>query len=140
MTVPEPRREADPETPEIPPAITPAWGGLHAWACSQRRDWDAAKVKAAMRDAHARNAAYKDAAVILWRLAWDLGAGTRQVLGELSWLNRTGGRAEAPAVAPEVLAALKAGDYELARQLGGTASVVPGQRDETETITEGNDQ
>ena len=136
-----------PETPDTePPAIAEAWGPLHSWACSQRRDWDPYAVKGAMREAASRSAGYRDVAVILWRLSWDLSARTREVLGELSNLNRFNvPRADR---SPEAVAALKAGDYAKARQLEGTASVIPalplmpavpvqGTAPETETGTEG---
>jgi len=80
-----------------------------------------------MRAAQARGAVYRDASVILWRLAWDLTAGAGEVLAELSYLNRTAPRTEVPGPSPGVIAALKDGDYELARQLQAAAAGVPDQ-------------
>jgi hypothetical protein len=129
--------EEDPaETPES--VITPAWGRLHAWACGQRPGWDWAAVKAAMREAEARGAAYRGVADILWRLAWDGAARSREVLAELSYLNRTG-KPKDPGPGPESLAALKAGDYATARRLDGTASVIPAQRPGTQPDTAEDD-
>ena len=109
--------------PETPPSIAEAWGKLHAWACDQRRDWDAAETLCAMRLAASRGASYRTVAEMLWRLAWDLTARTREVLGELSYLNRV--NVPGGGYSPEALAALRAGDYERARRLEGTASVIP---------------
>ena len=105
------------ETGNTPqPGVSEAWGPLHGWACAQRPDWDHHSVKAAMREASTRRALYRDVAVILWRLAWDPEAGTGMVLGELSALNRTGGIRKGTPPAG-LVAALKAGNYEAAREI-----------------------
>ena len=125
MTVPEPRPPAE-ATETATPAeseITEAWDGIHEWVTGQRPGWDSAKVKAAMREAQSRGAPYRDVAILLWRLAWDAQAGTSHALGELAGLNRTGARTTGT-MAAELSAALKAGDYERARELQ-RAAVIP---------------
>jgi hypothetical protein len=81
---------AEPPEDTRPPEISEAWGDLWKWVTSQRRRWDEFEVKAAMRSAAARGAAYKEVSDTLYRLGWDTEARTHQVLGELSNLCRFG--------------------------------------------------
>lgn len=119
------------ETPQEPPALHDAWGPLWGLACGEngeRRDWDGFTVKAAMRDADARGVPYQAARATLLRLASDLAAGTREVVGELGNLCRPSGRRDGSQGIPDdVRAAFLARDYDKTRRLLGTTSVVPAQ-------------
>lgn len=122
-------RQESPETTESPPpSITEAWGRLCDWASAQRLDWDGPMIRAAMRLAHAQEIPYRVVWETLARLAWDLSADTRAVIGELTNLNRAPVRRGAgDSSARDALAALRRGDLEAARAELGTQSVVPPQ-------------
>lgn len=118
------------ETPQEPPALHDAWGPLWGLACGEngeRRDWDGFTVKAAMRDADARGVPYQAARATLLRLAGDLGAGTREVVGELGNLCRPERAPRGQGPDPAVMDALRNGQYDTARRLQGIPSSVPAQ-------------
>lgn len=129
------------ETPQEPPALSDAWGPLWGLACGEngeRRDWDGFTVKAAMRDADARGVPYQAARATLLRLAGDLGAGTREVVGELGNLCRPAPRQEAAGhgIPADDKAALIAQMHEATRRrMGGIPSRVPAQGAAPETET-----
>lgn len=87
------------------PVIAPAWRELWAWACSQRKDWDAVAVQGVLVACWQAGVKYEAAAGITWRLAWDLTMATADAIAEL---RRLAGQRPAGGLDPAAKTALLA--------------------------------